>query len=74
MATPNPASESHSGEGTKSVLRSDCSLGGDSKCLDNSLNTFFISFCNIRGPRSNFQSVEQHLFSTKPHLHFLTEA
>ena len=37
-------------------------------------HTFFsINFCNIRGLRSNFQSVEHHLSSTKPHLLFLTE-
>ncbi|MPC23839.1 hypothetical protein E2C01_016906 [Portunus trituberculatus] len=51
---------------------SDCSLGGDLKCLDNSLD-FFINFCNIRRLRFNFQSVEHHLSSTKPHLLFLTE-
>ncbi|MPC32612.1 hypothetical protein E2C01_025932 [Portunus trituberculatus] len=34
---------------------------------------FYINFCNIRGLRSNFQSVEHHLSSTKPHLLFLTE-
>ena len=36
-------------------------------------NIFSITFCNIRGLRSNFQSVEHHLSSTKPHLLFLTE-
>ncbi|MPC16165.1 hypothetical protein E2C01_008985 [Portunus trituberculatus] len=73
MATPNPASEFPSGEGTRNVPRSDCSLGGDLKCLDTSLDFFFINFCNIHGLRSNFQSVEHHLSSTKPHLLFLTE-
>ena len=33
----------------------------------------FLDFCNINGLRSNFQSVELHLSSTKPHLLFLTE-
>ena len=36
-------------------------------------NTFSIDFCNIRGLRSNFQFVEHHLSSTKPHLLFLTQ-
>ncbi|MPC99936.1 hypothetical protein E2C01_095383 [Portunus trituberculatus] len=73
MATPNPASESHSGEGTRNVLRLDSSLDYDPKCLDISLNFFYINFSNIHGLRSNFQSVEHHLSSTKPHLLFLTE-
>ncbi|MPC33157.1 hypothetical protein E2C01_026501 [Portunus trituberculatus] len=47
MTTPNPASESLSGEGTRKVPRSDCSLGGNLKCLDTSLDFFFINFCNI---------------------------
>ncbi|MPC53890.1 hypothetical protein E2C01_047794 [Portunus trituberculatus] len=72
MATPNPASESSTGKGTSNVPRSDFSLGGDPKYLDTSLHFSFINFCNIRGFRSNFQSVEHHLSSTKPHL-FLTE-
>ncbi|MPC24639.1 hypothetical protein E2C01_017726 [Portunus trituberculatus] len=71
MASPNPASESPSGKETRNVLRSDCSLGGDPKCLDTSLD-IFINFCNIRCLRSKFQSVEHHFSSTKPHL-FLTE-
>ncbi|MPC34977.1 hypothetical protein E2C01_028384 [Portunus trituberculatus] len=49
MATPNPALESPSGEGTRNVPMSDCSLVGDPKCLDTSLNFFYINFCNIRG-------------------------
>ena len=73
MATPTPASESPSGEGTINVPRSDCSPGIDPKCLDTPLTFFSINFCNIRGLRSNFQSVEHHLSSTKPHLLFLTE-
>ncbi|MPC10924.1 hypothetical protein E2C01_003568 [Portunus trituberculatus] len=48
MATPNSASESSSGEGTRNIPRSDCSLGIGPKCLDILLN-FFINFCNIRG-------------------------
>ncbi|MPC41388.1 hypothetical protein E2C01_034978 [Portunus trituberculatus] len=43
-ATPNPASESPSGEGTRNVPRLDCSLIDDPKCLDASLNFFFINF------------------------------
>ncbi|MPC99397.1 hypothetical protein E2C01_094810 [Portunus trituberculatus] len=66
IVTPNPASESPSGKGTRNVPRSDSSL-------DTSLNIFYINFCNIRDLRSNFQSVEHHHSSTKPHLHFLTE-
>ena len=73
MATSNPASESPPGEGTINVPRTDRSLGGDSRCLDTSSNFFYIHFCNIRGLRSNFQSVEYHLSSAKPHLLFLTE-
>ncbi|MPD05623.1 hypothetical protein E2C01_101375 [Portunus trituberculatus] len=69
MATPSPASESPSGEGTRNVQRSGSSLGYHPKYLDTSLNFFYINFCNIRGHRSNFQSAEHHLFSTKPHLH-----
>ena len=37
------------------------------------LTFFSINFCNIRGFRPNFKSVEHHLSSTKPHLLFLTE-
>ncbi|MPC48947.1 hypothetical protein E2C01_042734 [Portunus trituberculatus] len=73
MATPKPASQSPSGEGTRNVPRSDSSLDNDPTYLDTSLNFFYINFCNIRGLRSNFQSVEHHLFSTKPHLLFLTK-
>ncbi|MPC53492.1 hypothetical protein E2C01_047386 [Portunus trituberculatus] len=72
MGTPNHASKSPSGEGTKNVPRLD-SLSDNHKYLDTSLNFFYINFCNIRGLRSNFQSVEHHLSSTKPHLLFLTE-
>ncbi|MPC13805.1 hypothetical protein E2C01_006552 [Portunus trituberculatus] len=55
------------------VPKSDASLSDDHKCLDTSLNFFYINFCNIHGLRSNFQCVEHHLSSTKPHLRFLTE-
>ncbi|MPC88977.1 hypothetical protein E2C01_083905 [Portunus trituberculatus] len=65
MSTPNHALESPSGEGTKNVPRSYASLSDDHKCLDISLNFFYNNFCNIRGFRSNFQSVEHHLSSTK---------
>ncbi|XP_063889700.1 uncharacterized protein LOC135116266 [Scylla paramamosain] len=64
---------SPSGEGTINVPRSDCLSVKDPKCLDTPLNFFFINFCNIRSQRSNFQSVEHHLSSSKPHLLFLTE-
>ncbi|MPC99867.1 hypothetical protein E2C01_095311 [Portunus trituberculatus] len=74
METPNPASEFHSGEGTINVPRSDCSSDSDPKCLDTSLNFFYINFCNIRGLRSHFQSVEHHLYSTRPHLLFFTHS
>ncbi|MPC18423.1 hypothetical protein E2C01_011308 [Portunus trituberculatus] len=53
----------HSKLEIRNVPRSDCSLGGDLKCFETSLD-FFINFCNISGLRSNFQSVEHHLFST----------
>ena len=73
MALINIASESLSGEGTRNVPRSDHPQGDDSRCLDTSSNCLSINFCNIRGLRSNFQSVEHHLSSAKPHLLFLTE-
>ncbi|MPC91300.1 hypothetical protein E2C01_086325 [Portunus trituberculatus] len=79
MATPNSTSEFPSGEGTiravraGNISRSDCSSGSDTKYLYTSLNFFFIYFCNIRCLRSNFQSVEHHLSSAKPHHLFLTE-
>ena len=41
--------------------------------VDTSSNTFTLDFCNIHGLISNFQSVEHHLSSIKPHLLFLTE-
>ncbi|MPC49657.1 hypothetical protein E2C01_043467 [Portunus trituberculatus] len=52
----------------KNVLRLDGSFSDDPKCLDTSLNFFYINFCNIHSLRSNFQSVEHHLSSTKPYL------
>ncbi|MPC55014.1 hypothetical protein E2C01_048945 [Portunus trituberculatus] len=73
MATSNSASKTPPREETRNVPRSDCSLVGDPKCLHTSLNFFFINFCNIRARRSNFQSVEYHLSSTKPYLLFLTK-
>ena len=73
MAIDKTASESPSGEGTINVPSSDGSSGMDSRCLDTSSNFLYINFCNIRGIRSNFQSVEHHLSSSKPHLLFLTE-
>ncbi|MPC21850.1 hypothetical protein E2C01_014852 [Portunus trituberculatus] len=72
MLTPNPASESPSEEGNINVPRSDFSSNSDPKCLDTSLNLLFIHLYNIPCLKSNFQSVEHHLSSTKPHL-FLTE-
>ncbi|MPC24982.1 hypothetical protein E2C01_018077 [Portunus trituberculatus] len=60
-------------EGTRNVPRSDCFLDNNPKSLDISLNFSYINFCNIRSLRSNFESVEHHLSSTKPHLLFLTE-
>ncbi|MPC11168.1 hypothetical protein E2C01_003826 [Portunus trituberculatus] len=60
-------SESPSGEVTKNVPRSDASLSDDHNF---STLTYL---CNIRGLGSNFQSVEHHLSSTKPHHLFLTE-
>ncbi|MPC44130.1 hypothetical protein E2C01_037794 [Portunus trituberculatus] len=73
MATPNPASESFSGEGTRNVPRSDSSRDDDPKCHDTSLNIFYINFCNIRGLRSNLQFVQHHLSSVKSGFLFLTE-
>ncbi|MPC16739.1 hypothetical protein E2C01_009572 [Portunus trituberculatus] len=73
MSTPASASESPSGEGTINVPRSDSSISDGLKCLDPSLNFSFINFCNICGLKSNFQFVEHHLSSAKPHLLFLTE-
>ena len=73
MAKKTPASESPSGEGTKNVPRSDCPSADDLGCFDISFNTFTLDFCNIRDLRSNLQSVEHYIFSTKPHLLFLTE-
>ncbi|MPC37375.1 hypothetical protein E2C01_030849 [Portunus trituberculatus] len=72
MATSTSASEPPSGEETINVPRSDYFIGVIPKCFDTSLNFFLINFCNIRGLRYSFQSVEHHLSSTKPHL-LLTE-
>ena len=73
MASPHPASESLSGEGTINIPKSDCSSADDLGCPDTPSKTFTLDFCNIRGLKSNFQSVEHYLASTKPHLLFLTE-
>ncbi len=73
MAKESVASESPSGEGTTNVPISDGPLGDDYRCLDTSSNFPYINFCNIRGLRSKFQSVDHHLSSAKPHLLFLTE-
>ncbi|MPC58619.1 hypothetical protein E2C01_052626 [Portunus trituberculatus] len=67
MTTPNPASEFPSKEGTRNVPRSDCSLGGDPKCLDTSLDSFFINFCNIRDLHPwRFQYVHHQLWLSSP--------
>ena len=73
MGSPHPASKSPSGEGTTNIPMSHCSFANDFGCLDTSSNTFSFDFCNIRGLRCNFQYVEHHLSSTKPHLFFLIE-
>ena len=36
-------------------------------------DSFSIDFCNIRGLRSNFSSVEHHLLSSSPDILFLSE-
>ena len=72
MTSPHPASESPTGEGTTHIPRLDCPSAYDLGCLDISSNTFTLDFYNIRGLRSNLQSVEQHICFTKPHLLFLT--
>ena len=73
IISPCQASESPSGEGATHVPRSDYPSVDDLRYLDTSSNTFSIYFCNIRGLRSSFQSVEHHLSSSKLHLLFLTE-
>ncbi|MPC43324.1 hypothetical protein E2C01_036968 [Portunus trituberculatus] len=73
MPTPNPASEFPSGEGTRNVPKSNSFHDDDPKYLDISFNFFNINFCNIRGFRSDVQSMEHHLNFTKPHLLFLIE-
>ncbi len=73
MATIYSASESSCGEGTRHFLRSESTLDSDSEgCLGNFSNLLSVNFCNIRGLRFNFHSVEHHISSSKPHL-FLTE-
>ena len=73
MVIKKSISESPAGGGTTSTPASDGPTGDDSGSLDTSQNLFYVNFCNIRGLRSNFQSVEHHLSSAKPHLLFLTE-
>ena len=73
MISPYLASKTPSGEGTTNIPKSDCPSADDLGCLDTSSNTFTLDFCDIRCLKSNFQSVEHHLSSTKPHLLFLTE-
>ena len=73
IASPHLASESPHGKGTINVPRLVCCFADDLRCLDTSSNTFILDFCNIRGLRSNFQSMEHHLSSTKSHIIFLTE-
>ena len=73
MVSPHSASESPCRERTTNVPRSDCSPADDLGCLDTFSNTFTLDFWNIRGLRSNFQSVENHLSSTKPHILYQNE-
>ena len=70
MTSPHPLSRSPSGERTTNDRRSDCQSADDLGILDTAFKIFTLDFCNIR---SNFQSMEHHLSSTKPHLLFLTE-
>ncbi|MPC58400.1 hypothetical protein E2C01_052405 [Portunus trituberculatus] len=60
MVTPTSASEFPFKEETINVPMLDCSIGGNPKCLDTSLNFFLINFCNIRRLKSNFQSVHRN--------------
>src|SRR5256885_14526737 len=87
--TSNPASESHVAATTNSnvvqtpppasTLELTASGGGNGAvsdlpaCSGARSDSFVTHFCNIRGLCSNFPDVEHHLFSTKPHLLFLTE-
>ena len=73
MASPHSTSESPSGEGKTNVPWPDGPSADDLGCLDTSSNTLTLDFCNIRNLRSNFQSVEHHLSSTKLHLLLITE-
>ncbi|MPC54814.1 hypothetical protein E2C01_048740 [Portunus trituberculatus] len=58
---------------TTTTTTTTTTIAGTTYTTWSSLNFFIIHFCIIRGLRSNFQSVENHLSSTKPHL-FLTDA
>ena len=69
MACINLASETP-GDGS---MNSPVGCPSSPRCHGPLPDTLFINFCNIRGLRSNFESVEHHLFSLKPHLLFLTE-
>ena len=60
------------GEETTNVPRLDYSFADNLGCLDTFSNTCSLDFCNIHGLRSNYQFVEHHLLSTKPHFLFLT--
>ena len=68
MASPCPASESPSGEGTTNDPRSYCPTDDYLQCLDTSSNDFSLDFCNIHGLRSNFQSVEYHHSRRPKHM------
>ncbi|MPC33250.1 hypothetical protein E2C01_026594 [Portunus trituberculatus] len=49
MAPPTLSSESRTEEWTINASGTDCSCGINHKCLDTSLNSFFINFSNNRG-------------------------
>lgn len=46
---------------------------GNFRCLDTSSNFLCTNFCIIRGLGFNFKHADNQLFSSKPHLLFLTE-
>ncbi len=73
MASFSFASESSSRRGIINVPRPDPTPGDDpTRCRGSFFHSFSIHFCNIRGLRSNFHSVEHHFSSSKPRLLFLT--
>ena len=47
--------------------------GVDAQCGAGAPDLFTFDFCNIRGLRSNFSSVEHHLATSSPDLLFLSE-